>query len=91
MAVFSFLEILDNLSKVGLEHFAFGTSPKSTCVHSRSTYKFLRTFGLYIYENFFHKLLDRVITTNAIPIKKTVLAFEDVAAILKKELKDILV
>ena len=63
MAVFSFLEILDNLSKVGLEHFAFGTSPKSTCVYSRSTYKFLRTFGLYIYENFFHKLLDRVITS----------------------------
>ena len=56
-------DIVRNLSKVGLEHFAFGTSPKSTCVHSRSTYKFLRTFGLYIYENFFHKLLDRVITS----------------------------
>ena len=41
---------------------------------------------------FFHKLLDRVITSyECIPIKKTVLAFEDVEAILKNELKDILV
>ena len=29
MAVFSFLEFFDNLSKVGLEHFAFGTSPSN--------------------------------------------------------------
>lgn len=58
MAVFSFLEFFDNLSKVGLEHFS-----KINLCTSRSTYKFLRTFGLYISENLFNKLLDRVITS----------------------------